>query len=505
MNTNEEHGKKKRNVGLWIHGTISAVVIVLALMLFIYPAGMILLVVNDSQLRQTGESRLTVRWFKSAAPRFLSWANMFLDTNYAASLYHDDIPATEWPIFGAVFFLITADDLNREGRIDATQGTMREAVAKAAEIVASPVTGTWVKTKWGDSYLEKENVFYRTFMILGLTCYERITGEPRYRKIVSHQRLTLADELFKAKHHLRNDYPGECWPSDMLWAVAAIQRAARLEGASHDQLAASLIKAFDGPLLAPEGLPAFQADAQSGRIIQNARGCGNSGILLFAAELDAAVARRWYAAYERGFWKDNGWVAGFSEKPLGTDDKFMDVDSGPVLFDLGAIASAFGIGAAKTAGRFDHAAPLTMEAVAACWPTPFGPLIPGVMGRLAAKSWSLGEVGLLFSMTRPTLAKQTIPFEGHAPRMVWILFVTYLGIGTLLIWHEVRCLRRRIRRVRDASAKPQAMCYNGAASDLDDSANNTTTPTETQDLHHDSHRLPVPARVPSAGQQRGCG
>ena len=221
--------------------------------------------------------------------------------------------------------------------------------------------------------------------------------------------------------------------------------------------AASGCQAFDGPLLAPEGLPAFQADSKSGRIIQGARGCGNSGILLFAAELDPVVARRWYAAYERGFWKDTGWIAGFSEMPLGTKDAFMDVDSGPVLFELGAVASAFGIGAAKTAGRFDHAAPLTTEAVACSWPTPFGPLIPGLMGRLAAKSWSLGEVALLFSMTRPTLAPQTVPFEGRTPPLVWLLLIVYLLVGAFLIGYEIRCLRRRIRRHRAICAKSQAV------------------------------------------------
>ena len=86
----------------------------------------------DSQLNQTGQSRLVPMWFESAAGRFLSWANTYLDTDYAKSLRHDDIPATEWPMFGAVFFLVTAEDLQAQGKIDATQGTIREAVEKAA-------------------------------------------------------------------------------------------------------------------------------------------------------------------------------------------------------------------------------------------------------------------------------------------------------------------------------------------------------------------------------------
>ena len=56
-----------------------------------------------------------------------------------------------------------------------------------------------------------------------------------------------------------------------------------------DELAESLMATFDGPLKAPEGLPAFQASSRSGRIIQGARGCGNSGILLFAGELARTV------------------------------------------------------------------------------------------------------------------------------------------------------------------------------------------------------------------------
>jgi hypothetical protein len=441
-------GKVMQNVKLGFHLTVSSVVIALALMLLIYPAVTICMVVTDSQLNQTGQCRLAPMWFESAAGRFLSWANTYLDTNYAQSLHHDDIPATEWPMFGAVFFLVTAEDLQSQGKIDATQGTVREAVEKAAQIVASPVTATWVKTKWGNGYLEKENVFYRMLLILGLSSYERITGDTQYHVMMSRQRVTLAEELAEANLHLRDDYPSECYPADMLWAVAAIQRAARLENPRHDELAKSLIATFDGPMKAAEGLPAFQADSRSGRILQGARGCGNSGILPFAAELDPAVAGRWYVAYERNFWKDTGWIAGFTEMPLESREDLMDVDSGPVVCRVGSVSSAFGIGAAKAVGRFDHAAPLTMQAVACSWPTPFGFLLPGLMGRLAVKSWSLGEVALLFSMTRPTLSAETVPFEGHTPLIVWVLLVVYAGAGLFFIWFEIRSCRRLIQRYR---------------------------------------------------------
>ena len=87
-----------------------------------------------------------------------------------------------------------------------------------------------------------------------------------------------------------------------------------------------------------------------------------------------------------------------------------------------------------------------MEAVAGSWPTPFGLLVPGLMGRVAVKSWSLGEVALLFSMTRPTLAAETVPFDGPTPSIVWVLLAVYTGAGLFFIGFEIRSVRRVIRR-----------------------------------------------------------
>ncbi len=108
--------KVRRNLKIGFHLTVSGVVIALSLMFLIYPAVTICIVVMDFQLRQTGQCRLVPMWFNSAAGRFRSWANMYLETNYAGSLYHNDIPATEWPMFGAVFFLVTAEDLQEQAR-----------------------------------------------------------------------------------------------------------------------------------------------------------------------------------------------------------------------------------------------------------------------------------------------------------------------------------------------------------------------------------------------------
>jgi len=370
--------------------SVSVIVILLALLFFVYPAAVITHMLLDSRLRNEGQSSLLPFWFQSAAGRYSSWADTYRESNYAVGLDHYDVAPTEWPMFGSAFWLVAADDLHVQERIDASCGKVRESIDKAAQIIADPVTGSWVKEKWGESYLERENVFYRMLIILGLSSYENITGNQQYHTLMSEQRESLAKELEESEFCVKDDYPGECYSSDVLWSVAAIQRASRLDNTNHNALVHKLMANFDGALKSVEGLPAFQVDARTGQLQQGARGCGNSGILSFAAELDEEVAQRWYQAHVRNFWKDTGWAAGFTELPLGSRDSFADVDSGPVFFEFGSVASAFGIGAARSVGRIDHAAPLTMQAVACSWPIPFGFLLPGAMGYAAVESWSLG-------------------------------------------------------------------------------------------------------------------
>jgi hypothetical protein len=130
------------------------------------------------------------------------------------------------------------------------------------------------------------------------------------------------------------------------------------------------------------------------------------------------------------------WLVGFTEMPRGSREDLMDVDSGPVFCEFGSVASAFGIGAAKAVGRFDHAAPLTLEAGAGAWPTPFGMLIPGFMGRVAVDSWSLGEVALHFSMTRPTYLDES-QWRVFADVVPCLASLQRLGWTHCILWYHV--------------------------------------------------------------------
>ena len=94
-----------------------------------------------------------------------------------------------------------------------------------------------------------------------------------------------------------------------------------------------------------------------------------------------------------------------------------------------------------------------MEAVACTWPTPFGSLLPGSLGKLMADSWCLGDVAILFCMTRPTYVESTVPFDGDVPNIVWLLMGAYAGLGLLLIVPEVRWLRKHLKPEKPRSAE----------------------------------------------------
>jgi hypothetical protein len=394
-------------------------------------------------VRTTARPPGHVASFRATAGRYRSWARDYLESRRGAAVHSEDVAATEWPMFGSVFFLLSSQELLREGALRLDDET-REGLRLAAEVVAHPATATWVRAKWGNDYLERENVFYRMLLLLGLSSYRDMTGDAGHDALILAQSTALRRELVARPQHLADDYPGECYPTDVLWAVAAIARSTPRDDsetrAEVGRLSAGLLRTLNGPASTATGLPAFSVEAATGAPQQPARGSATSGILCLAAELDLENARTWFERYVKHFWHRGPLLQGFREQPPGAEG-FADVDSGPVIAGVGSVASVFGIGAARSLGRYDIAAPIVMESVAAAWPTPSGLLLPGVMGWAAADGWCFGELALHFAATRPQQTKASVPYDGPVPGVVWLFLLFYLAAGAGLTWLALRRLR----------------------------------------------------------------
>jgi hypothetical protein len=235
-------------------------------------------------------------------------------------------------------------------------------------------------------------------------------------------------------------------------AIAAIKRADAVLGTDHSAFCSRALRGFSGDRLDPAtGLPVYLAFSYDGQPLSPARGCSNSYMTTFGAEVWPDVARGWYALYEKHFWQHRLWAVGFREWPRGDlhGDWYFDVDSGPVIAGHGTAACAFGIGAARTNGRFDHAWSLSAEALAMSWPLPNGTLAGARILSNATDAPYLGEAGMIFIFTRQPLPGFAEVKGGRLIGYVCVILCAYLAVAALLIfgaWRSVRRWRRNAGR-----------------------------------------------------------
>lgn len=418
----------------------------------------------DPNLASGEPPRIAFRLHRSLSKRYETWARERVESGRAAQLNTYDISGTEWPMFSSVFYLWTTESLQEAWEQD--QRLAREAPAEyasgaieaAAALVADPTNATWVKQHWGDSYLQRENLFYRMLLISGLTSYQKLSGQRTYENLLRDQVESLSAEIDSSPYGLLDDYPGECYPIDILPAIAAIQRADAALGTDHSVFVQRAIRGFQDTRLDPAtGLPAYNADSRTGQGYGSARGVGLSFMLIWAPELWPQTASDWYKLYENQFWKEGTLVVGFREYP----DEYpsfsvLDVDAGPVIADYGTAASAFGIGAARANGRFGQAYGLSAEALAVSWPLPNGMLLfPRLLSNLSDAPY-VGETALLFSLSRRNIVGDGQTGERHLPFSVVFILMSSLAFVALASRMALYRFRLHAIRIQQSGYSPSS-------------------------------------------------
>jgi hypothetical protein len=428
----------------------AAILVLIALCFFLIPGVLTLRDLSDPNLRSAGIPRCAWKLHRTLSPRFERWAGKRVASVRATELSTSNISGTEWPLFGAVFYLWATESLQEEWGQGHSPGAAepkvyaRGAIDAATRLVIDPKQANWVKLHWGNNYLKTENVFYRMLIIAALTSHARLTGDKEYLPLLRDQVDSLSAEIEASRHGLLNDYPGECYPGDVLTAIAMIHRADKVLGTDHSAFVARAIRGFQNRALDSRGLVPYFAIAPLGEPADSSRGCGNSYVSLFSPEIWPEPARRWYDLYAQYFWQETWTCAGFREFPkdLPRNEWYCDVDAGPVLKGFGCAACAFGVGAARVNGHFEHAYPLTAEMLVTSWPLPNGTrLVPRLLSN-ATDAPYLGETGILFNLTRLPAAGITLRTGGSLPGFVWIFLALQSGLGLILLTAPFLSLRR---------------------------------------------------------------
>jgi hypothetical protein len=428
----------------------NAVLVVIALFFFLIPGIAVIHALSDPNIRSGGIPRSAWKLHRVLSPQFEQWAGKRLGSTRAAELSTSNISGTEWPLFGAVFYLWATESLQDEWERGHSPGAIAPkvyasgAIEAATRLVVDPTQANWVKLHWGKIYLKTENVFYRMLVISALTSHARLTGDKEYLPLLKDQVDSLSTELDASPHGLLDDYPGQCYPGDVLTAIAMIHRADKVLGTDHSVFVSRAIRGFQSNALDPRGLVPYAAIAPLGEPIDSSRGCGNSYVSLFAPEIWPEQARKWYDLYSQYFWQQTWTCAGFREFPndLAHNDWYMDVDAGPVLKGFGCAACAFGVGAARVNGHFEHAYPLIAEMLVTSWPLPNGTrLLPRLFSN-AADAPYLGEAAILFNLTRLPAEGVPIKTGGSIPGFVLIFLALQFGFGLILLMAPILSLRQ---------------------------------------------------------------
>jgi hypothetical protein len=427
----------------------ATVLILFSLFFFLIPGATVIHDLSDPNIRSAGIPQSAWRLHRALTPKYERWAKERLDSTRATKLSTDNISGTEWPLFGSAFYLWATESLQDAWEKNHLVGVApkvyaKDAIEAATRLVIDPKQANWVKTHWGENYLKRENVFYRMLVIAALTSHARLTGDNQYLSLLKSQVDSLSAELDASPHGLLNDYPGECYPGDVLTVIAMIQRADKVLGTDHSAFVSRAVRGFQDKALDRRGMVPYTANAPFGNTTDSARGCGNSYVSLFSPEIWPEQARKWYNLYTQYFWQKSWTCVGFREFPNDEpgNDWYIDVDSGPVLKGFGCAACAFGVGAARVNGHFEQAYPLTTEMLVTSWPLPNGTLLFPRLLSDATEAPYIGEAGILFNLTRLPPEGTPIKTGGSIPGFVLIFLTIQLGIGLILLAAPILSLRQ---------------------------------------------------------------
>ena len=445
----------------------SIIAVLLAAILLVYPSVRAVLNIRDPALKAPGIPQNAWRLERNLTPRYATWAQQRVARGHAEKLSTADISGTEWPLFGSVFYLWAIENLQNAWEAgDHTAGTepkffCKNAIVAASELVIDPKHSTWVEKHWGTNYLHHENVFYRMLVIAALTSREKLLHDGAHLDMLRDQVETFSAELNATKSGLLNDYPGECYPGDVMAALTCIHRADAVLGTDHAKFIQRSLRAFTGLRSTRLKIPPYLAGAETGTPFSEARGCANSYLCLTSPELWPKQAKTWFQLYEKFFWQTRLGFSGFREFPnsVQTSDWTLDVDAGPVIAGFGVAANAFGVGAARKNGRFDLAYPLSAEMLATVWEMPNGTLaMPRMLSNLSDAPM-LGEAAILWLLSVQPEKGFPIKSGDAAPPFVYVIILSALLFGIYLILAAIDTFLSTLRQTEPKASAPRLQAF----------------------------------------------
>jgi hypothetical protein len=228
-------------------------------------------------------------------------------------------------------------------------GELGPELDRAVEEVLAPEARAFSAMRWGSDPLEGTSLDHDHAAYLGYAGFAvglASWAHPRW----SGERARIADRLrervLAAGSGWPETYPGEAYPVDVAAGVAALalDETDRASSAARRAGLARVRSAIDEA----SGLLVQAVDPASGQPVDRPRGSGTFLAAYFLLPADAELARGLYQA-GRGLLATRLGFLGARELLPGAGGG-GDVDSGPIVLDLGVSASGFALAGARASG-----------------------------------------------------------------------------------------------------------------------------------------------------------
>lgn len=305
-------------------------------------------------------------------------------------------------------------DADSDGEIDAAQ--VRDHLTALDSTRSTDV--------FGGAMTPEHGIFHAGWTLqLAVDIYE-LTGSAADADAVRWRAQSVADALAASDTGFAESYPGQFWPCDSVVAAAALSRAAIALDQPRWLLTLRTWRARTHAHLDPQTWLLPHRVDSTGAILEGSRGSSQSVIQTFTPDIDRALdgsvdSRMWRRFTDQFVVRELGLV-GVREYPVGVTGA-GDVDSGPLVRDVSASASAVTLAAARRIGDRDLADALSREADLLGFPLTVNGERRYAFGRLP-----VGDAFVAFARSRP-IAPGVGPDSGSS-RPLWEAWIAMAAL-----------------------------------------------------------------------------
>lgn len=239
-----------------------------------------------------------------------------------------------------------------------SDGERRAELTGTVRTALEQISQSWVSDPFGTIPELAHGTFYQGWKLQleVLAAQLEVIDRPTLRTHAD----TLNGALTRSPTGVPPSYPGGYWPCDAVVAMSAVVRAQQLLSGTAPAGLDDWVRRVERLQDPQTGLLAHKV-SEGGRVLDGAQGSSQAIIQAFWADVSPATAGASWDKFATTFLTSAAGLVGVREYPHGTTGA-GDVDSGPLVLDVSASASAVTLAAARRVGALNLATTLDQEA-----------------------------------------------------------------------------------------------------------------------------------------------